>query len=223
MWDSRLGCPKAGKMPALHKLNVKQSPFLSPSAALSYGMFSMLDSVASPPSVASTAAASSPSIIQPIGVKALYGLAIAGDALLAVDPFRGYLLRIDPLTGNTQILNSCQAEAFERATGIAHWQGQIWFVRDHIVYTTPLDALDPQPVLTLPYPADGVAVWENTLYVSCKKAGCILSAIASRVSALPSFRPRASASKISPSGATISGSATKSSKRSTVWIAPRAN
>jgi transglutaminase-like putative cysteine protease len=136
-------------------------------------MFSMLDSVASPPSVASTAAASSPSIIQPIGVKALYGLAIAGDALLAVDPFRGYLLRIDPLTGNTQILNSCQAEAFERATGIAHWQGQIWFVRDHIVYTTPLDALDPQPVLTLPYTADGVAVWENTLYVSCKKAGYI--------------------------------------------------
>jgi hypothetical protein len=29
------------------------------------------------------------------------------------------------------------------------------------------------PVLTLPYPADGVAVWENTLYVSCKKGGCI--------------------------------------------------
>ncbi|WP_263970550.1 transglutaminase-like domain-containing protein [Leptolyngbya sp. KIOST-1] len=112
-------------------------------------------------------------LIQPIGVKALYGLALQGDRLLAVDPFRGYLLRLDPQTDQIQILNSHQAEAFYGVTGIACWQDQLWFCRDHTVYTTGLDTIQPAPVLTLPYSADGVAVWENTLYVSCKKGGCI--------------------------------------------------
>ena len=114
-----------------------------------------------------------PSMIQPIGVKALYGLTLVGDYLLAVDPFRGYLLRIEPRTGNTQILNSREAEAFEGATGVAHWQGKVWIARDHEILVTPLDTIQLTPVVTLPYPADGVAVWQNTLYVSCKKAGYI--------------------------------------------------
>lgn len=112
-------------------------------------------------------------IVQPIGVKALYGLALAGQDLLAVDPFRGYLLRIDPQTNNVTILNTLQAEWFERATGLALWEDTLWFTRDHNVLVTPLHAIAPTPVITLPYTADGVAVWENTLYVSCKKAGYI--------------------------------------------------
>ncbi|MFZ4676622.1 MAG: YncE family protein, partial [Nodosilinea sp.] len=112
-------------------------------------------------------------LIQPIGVKALYGLALQGDRLLAVDPFRGYLLRLDPKTDQVEVLNSDQAEAFYGATGIACWQDQLWFSRDHTVYTTALDPMQPVPVITLPYPADGVAVWEKTLYISCKKGGCI--------------------------------------------------
>ena len=65
-----------------------------------------------PASVQSSVTVDAPSIIQPIGVKALYGLTLVDDYLLAVDPFRGYLLRIDPETGNTQILNSREAEFF---------------------------------------------------------------------------------------------------------------
>jgi transglutaminase-like putative cysteine protease len=114
-----------------------------------------------------------PSIIQPISVKALYGLTVVEDYLLAVDPFRGYLLRIDPRTGNTQILNSREAESFEAATGVAHWQGKVWVARGHEVLVTDLDDIQLTPVLTLPYPADGLAVWDKTLYVSCKKAGSI--------------------------------------------------
>lgn len=113
------------------------------------------------------------SLLQPIGVKALYGLALQGDHLLAVDPFRGYLLRIDPKTEQVAVLNTSQAEAFYGATGIACWQDRLWFSCDHTVYTTSLSAMQPEPVVTLPYPADGIAVWENTLYVSCKKGGCI--------------------------------------------------
>ena len=127
----------------------------------------------SPTSVQSSVIVDTPSIIQPIGVKALYGLTLVDDYLLAVDPFRGYLLRIDPGTGNTQILNSREAESFEGATGVAHWQGKIWVARDHEVWVTDLDDIRLSLVLTLPYPADGLAVWENTLYVSCKKAGYI--------------------------------------------------
>ncbi|MBE9111315.1 transglutaminase, partial [Nodosilinea sp. LEGE 07298] len=112
-------------------------------------------------------------LIQPIGVKAIYGLALQGNLLLAVDPFRGYLLRVDPKTDQIEILNSAQAEAFYGVTGVACWQNQLWFCRDHTVYTTALDNIQPTPVLTLPYPANGVAVWENTLYVSCKKGSCI--------------------------------------------------
>jgi outer membrane protein assembly factor BamB len=41
------------------------------------------------------------------------------------------------------------------------------------VLVTSLEDITPTLVLTLPYTADGVAVWENTLYVSCKKAGYI--------------------------------------------------
>ncbi len=35
MWDSRLGCPRAGKMPALQKLDFIRSPFLSAALATS--------------------------------------------------------------------------------------------------------------------------------------------------------------------------------------------
>ena len=133
----------------------------------------MEKSLSSPRSTQTLGLAATPSIIQPIGVKALYGLTLVDDYLLAVDPFRGYLLKIDPKTGNTQILNSREAESFEGATGVAYWQGKVWIVRDHMILATSLETIELTPVLTLPYTADGVAVWENTLYVSCKKAGYI--------------------------------------------------
>lgn len=135
----------------------------------------MIDSLPSSASIAispSTPVGAVP-IIQPIGVKALYGLALQGDQLLAVDPFRGYLLRVDPTTSDCAILNPRHAEAFQQATGIACWQDRLWIARDHSVFVTDLAEINPTLVLTLPYTADGVAVWENTLYVSCKKAGSI--------------------------------------------------
>ncbi|MBD2257423.1 transglutaminase family protein [Pseudanabaena sp. FACHB-2040] len=112
-------------------------------------------------------------LIQPIGAKALHGLAIEGSSLLAVDPYRGYLLRIDPKTDNATILNSQQVDTFESATGVAVWEDTLWFTRDNSVFRCRLDDLTPQPVVTLPYTLDGVAVWENTLYITCRKASQI--------------------------------------------------
>lgn len=135
----------------------------------------MLDSTpASPASFAAAdASAFTSPLLQPIGVKAVYGLALRDADLLAVDPFRGYLLSVDPNTGDAAILNPRHAAEFEQATGIAHWEGRVWIAKGHSVYVTALDEIALVPVLTLPFTADGVAVWENTLYVSCKKAGYI--------------------------------------------------
>ncbi|NJL47251.1 MAG: transglutaminase [Leptolyngbyaceae cyanobacterium SM2_5_2] len=133
----------------------------------------MLESLSAPASSFSPASVVTSAVLQPIGVKALYGLAFHGNGLLAVDPFRGYLLRLDPKTGNSKILNSSRGAAFEQATGIACWQDQIWVAREHSVFVTALASIELRLVVTLPYTADGVAVWENTLYVSCKKAGYI--------------------------------------------------
>ncbi|HEY9764404.1 MAG TPA: transglutaminase family protein [Trichocoleus sp.] len=112
-------------------------------------------------------------LVQPIGVKALYGLAYQETALLAVDPYRGYLLRVDPRTDNATILNPQQADSFERTTGLALWEDTLWFTRDHSVFCCRLDDLTPQAVVTLPYTADGVAVWQNTVYITCRKASSI--------------------------------------------------
>ena len=127
-----------------------------------------------PASVQSSVTVDAPSIIQPIGVKALYGLTLVDDYLLAVDPFRGYLLRIDPETGNTQILNSPRGRIFLREQpGWPTGRARSGWLRDHEVLVTGLDDIQLMPVLTLPYPANGLAVWDKTLYVSCKKAGYI--------------------------------------------------
>lgn len=112
-------------------------------------------------------------LIQPIGVKAVYGLALDGDHLLAVDPFRGYLVRVDPTTNNVTILSSKHSRWFEGATGLAYVNDTLWFTQGHSVFRATLADLAPTAVVTLPYPVDGIAVWADTLYISCRKAGYI--------------------------------------------------
>jgi transglutaminase-like putative cysteine protease len=112
--------------------------------------------------------------IRPIGVYALHGLAIAQDKLWALDSVRGYLLQIDWTNDNTTILNPYQVEEFVDATGLAIWEDTVWFVRDHQVYWCNTTDFVPQQFVTLPYPANGVAVWRSTVYVTCQKAGYIM-------------------------------------------------
>lgn len=119
--------------------------------------------------------------VRPVGVYSLYGMAFAGDRLLAIDTVRGHLLDIDCISDNTTIINPYQAEEFMDVTGLAIWENTLWFVRDRSIYFCP-DALNnlgtaklaPQLFLSLSYPANGIAVWESTVYVSCQKAGYIL-------------------------------------------------
>ncbi len=126
------------------------------------------------PSTFSPSQSSWTQIIRPLGAAALHGIAFLGDKLIAIDSIKGHLLQIDPATDNTTILNPLQVADFLDVTGIALLGDTLWFTREDSVYFCNLTNLTPQPFVTLPYPANGVAVQESTVYVTCEKAGYIL-------------------------------------------------
>lgn len=121
--------------------------------------------------------------IQPLGVYQLHGLACLPQSdhiqgLLGLDTIRGYLVQIDSVTDNTTVLNPYQAQTFLDATGLAldatTDPATVWFCRDRQVYRCSWQDWVPQVFADLPYPANGVAVDESYVYVTCQKAGYIL-------------------------------------------------
>lgn len=112
--------------------------------------------------------------IYPFCAYAIQGLALWQGKLLALDAVRGYLLQVDPATDSTTVLNSQNTEAFVDATGLAIWEDSLWFARDNTVYSCNLTDFIPHPFVTLPYPVDGVGVWQSTVYVSSQKKGYIM-------------------------------------------------
>lgn len=113
-------------------------------------------------------------LIRPIGAYALQGITFHGDRLLGLDALRGYLLSIDPATDDAAILNSQYIEAYTDATGLSLWENTLWITREQEVLRCPLDSPLPVVFSRLPYMAEGVAVWGQTVYVTCQRAGAIL-------------------------------------------------
>ncbi|MGD1952405.1 MAG: transglutaminase domain-containing protein [Leptolyngbyaceae cyanobacterium] len=119
--------------------------------------------------------------IRPIGVYALSGLAADSERFFSIDTVRGYLISIDPQTNNTVILNPHQLEDKEwiNAVGLSLSGDTFWFAKDEEVFWCDRASADassrtnPTFFAKLPYPVSGVAVWENTVYVSCQKSGYI--------------------------------------------------
>jgi transglutaminase-like putative cysteine protease len=119
--------------------------------------------------------------IRPLGVYILSGLAVKEHHLFAVDALRGYLVRIDPVTNNTSILNPAQAANWVDVAGLAIWEETLWFAKGEEVLwcegvqldSSCVPSLTPTLFTQLPYPANGVAVWDATVYVSCQKSGYI--------------------------------------------------
>ena len=119
--------------------------------------------------------------IRPIGVYALSGLAADSERFFSIDTVRGYLISIDPQTNNTVILNPHQLEDKERikAEGLSLSGDTYWIAKDEEVFWCDRASADassrtnPTFFAKLPYPVSGVAVWENTVYVSCQKSGYI--------------------------------------------------
>jgi transglutaminase-like putative cysteine protease len=112
--------------------------------------------------------------IRPIGVYALRGLASDGKRLMALDSVRGYLLEVDCMTDNTTVLNPLHVNEFIDAVGLSVWDDQIWFAKENQVFWCTLTDFTPRHFATLPYPANGVAVWQSTVYITCQKVSYIL-------------------------------------------------
>jgi transglutaminase-like putative cysteine protease len=112
-------------------------------------------------------------IVRPVGAYALHGIALAGKRLLAMDALRGYVLQIDPETDNATLLNPRHVQQFEQSTGLSVVDNQLWYTQGHNVFYCDLDNWIPQPFIRLPYEADGVAVWNATVYVTSRKGGYI--------------------------------------------------
>ncbi len=110
--------------------------------------------------------------VRPIGVYALHGLASDRQRLMAIDWVRGYLVQVNPTTDSTSVLNTHQAEAFQDGSGLAVWEDQVWFAKGNAVFYCGAD-FQPQRFVELPYPVDGVAVWQSTIYISSQKLGYI--------------------------------------------------
>lgn len=112
--------------------------------------------------------------IRPLCAASIYGITFIKDTLIAIDQRKGFLLEIDPLSDNTKVLNPHQVREFTGVSGISLWEDTLWVTRDNSVYLCQFNSWGLQHFVTLPYPADGVAVWESTVYVSCQKIGAIL-------------------------------------------------
>jgi transglutaminase-like putative cysteine protease len=119
--------------------------------------------------------------IRPIGVYALSGLTADGDRLFAVDSVRGYLISVDPHTNNTVILNPYHVADWIEVNGLTLWQDTFWFAQGQEVFWCDRpdsqqethQTLTPTLFTRLPYPVDGIAVCDATVYASCQKSGYI--------------------------------------------------
>ncbi|MDF5723194.1 MAG: transglutaminase domain-containing protein [Rhizonema sp. PD37] len=112
--------------------------------------------------------------IRPFSAAILCGIAFVQDTLLAIDTSKGHLLQIDPDSENTKIINPHQVTEFLNVTGLAIWEDNLWVTRGNSVYVCKLNSLGLEHFVTLPYTADGIAIWESTIYISCQKLGSIL-------------------------------------------------
>lgn len=129
--------------------------------------------IATPP-ISSSQSAPPLRTIRPLGAYVLSGLAWRNDRLITLDTIRGYLLEVDPATDNTRILNPHHTDQFTDATSLALWEETIWFTRENSVYFCTWADFTPQHFITLSYPANGVSVWQSTVYITCQKAGYVL-------------------------------------------------
>jgi transglutaminase-like putative cysteine protease len=111
--------------------------------------------------------------IRPLAACVLTGICFWQQDLIALDSVRGYLLKINPATDDTTILNPMQVDEFVGAEGLAVAADGFWIGRENSVYWFELETLRLHHFYTLPYPVTGVAVWENTVYVASQKSGYI--------------------------------------------------
>ncbi|AFY37150.1 transglutaminase domain-containing protein [[Leptolyngbya] sp. PCC 7376] len=111
--------------------------------------------------------------IRPIATYALHGIAFHEGYFWAIETINGYLIRIDPKTDATEILNTETWSVFIGATGLAIADETLWFTSGENVYKCSMTdgQWNPELFIRLRDNASGVAVSGNSVYVSCQKRG----------------------------------------------------
>lgn len=122
------------------------------------------------------------STIRPIIATSLDGIAFKNQSLFAVDSRNGYLLQINHLNSVTKIVNSSYWQDFIGAKGLCFDENQLWFTCRERIYICGMEFHDdelkivspPQFLFSISYPANGIALHQNTVYITCEKTGQIL-------------------------------------------------
>lgn len=133
--------------------------------------------------------------IRPIITSSLDGIAFWENNLLAIDSKNGYLLTIDPKTNNISILNNHHWADFIGAKGLAVADDILWFITRDMVYSCKLKfennqinlVYPPQLFVKLSYPGNGIAVYQDTVYITCQKTGYILVFSKDKASSITRF------------------------------------
>ncbi|WP_225875216.1 transglutaminase domain-containing protein [[Limnothrix rosea] IAM M-220] len=111
--------------------------------------------------------------IRPIATYALHGVAFHEGYFWAIETINGYLMRINPKTDATEILNTETWSGFVGATGLAIADDILWFTSGEHVYKCSMSdgQWNPELFLRLRDNASGVAVSGSSVYISCQKRG----------------------------------------------------
>lgn len=120
--------------------------------------------------------------IRPIVATSLDGIAFKNNVLYAIDSRNGYLLKINPHNSNSKIINNSDWQDYIGAKGLYITDTEIWFLARESVCCSPIEWRDGELVIVAPakqafllsYLGNGIAVWENTVYITCYKSGKIL-------------------------------------------------
>ncbi|BAW97123.1 Transglutaminase-like superfamily protein [[Synechococcus] sp. NIES-970] len=111
--------------------------------------------------------------IRPISTYALHGVAFYDGYIWAIENINGYLLRINPQTDATEIMNPKTWSGFIGATSLAIQNDTLWFTSGDRLYRCSITDGQWQPELIIRFAdtVNGVAISGNSLYISCQKQG----------------------------------------------------
>ncbi|MEY2978630.1 MAG: hypothetical protein RLZZ435_2769, partial [Cyanobacteriota bacterium] len=114
-----------------------------------------------------------PKLIYPLGVTQLCGLCEFNDQFLCLDRIHGYVVKLDPHTDNTTVLNTSHTAIFRDANSISYDGEWLWYTKGDRIYRCSLSDWAPQFVADLPDRVEGIGVWQQTLYVSSERRNVI--------------------------------------------------
>ncbi|MDX2272468.1 MAG: transglutaminase family protein [Cyanobacteriota bacterium] len=115
-------------------------------------------------------------LFRPLGAAALESLTVFDQQLLGLDRHWGYILALDPRSGDLKVLNPRLAPQLRDTYALTVESGSpgyLWVAKEQALYRIPwtdlgsATQLDPYQVCLLPYAIESLSMGEDGLYASC--------------------------------------------------------